>query len=225
MNKKRLWIIGLSCVLLLGAVIQIHALVNTAGLPLEGVVIVVDPGHGGKDEGAQKDNVKEAQINLAISQNLKKELEKQGANVILTRDGAYDLASEGARNRKKEDMKKRADIINEDRVDLFLSIHLNAYPNVAVHGGQVFYQKNDAAGKAFADIIQKRLNDFNQTDKKSKIGDYYILNETVHPGILVECGFLSNDKDRSNLSNASYQQEIAKLLCEGVCEYLEVLTI
>lgn len=223
MNKKSWWIIGAICAFII-CVVQIHALVKTESLPLDGVVIVVDPGHGGKDEGAQKENVKEAQINLAISQKLKKELETQGATVHLTRDGAYDLASEGAKNRKKEDMKKRADMINDNRVDLFLSIHLNAYPNVAIHGGQVFYQKDNTAGKAFADIIQKRMNELNQTDKKTKIGDYYILNETKHPGVLVECGFLSNDKDRSNLIDTSYQQKIAELLCEGVCEYLEVLT-
>ena len=224
MNKKRWWIIALSCILLCGAVIQIHALVKSESLPLDGVVIVVDPGHGGKDEGAQKENVKEAKINLAISLKLKGELEKQGATVVLTRDGAYDLASEGARNRKKEDMKKRVDIINEERVDLFLSIHLNANPNVAIHGGQVFYQKNNEAAKAFADIIQKRMNDLNQTDKKSKTGDYYILNETKHSGILVECGFLSNDNDRNQLNTDAYQQKIAKLLSDGVCEYLEVLS-
>lgn len=225
MKRKQWIIIAVSCLLLIGAAVQINALVKSDSKPLDGVVIVVDPGHGGKDEGAQKEGVKEAQINLAIAKEVKEELEAQGASVILTRDGAYDLASEGARNRKKEDMKKRADIINADRVDLFLSIHLNAFPNVAIHGAQVFYQKDDEAGKAFADIIQRRLNEFNQTDKKSKTGDYYILNETNHPGILVECGFLSNAADREHLTDASYQQEIAKLLSEGVCEYLEVLSL
>ena len=182
MKRKQWIIIAVSCLLLIGAAVQINALV-------------------------------------------KEELKAQGASVILTRDGAYDLASEGTRNRKKEDMKKRADIINADRVDLFLSIHLNAFPNVEIHGAQVFYQKDDEAGKAFADIIQRRLNEFNQTDKKSKTGDYYILNETNHPGILVECGFLSNAADREHLTDASYQQEIAKLLRDGVCEYLEVLSL
>ena len=75
-----------------------------------------------------------------------------------------------------------------------------------------------------ADIIQKRMNDLNQTDKKSKTGDYYILNETKHSGILVECGFLSNDNDRNQLNTDAYQQKIAKLLSDGVCEYLEVLS-
>lgn len=225
MKRKQWIIIAVSCLLLIGAAVQINALVKSDSKPLDGVVIVVDPGHGGKDEGAQKEGVKEAQINLAIAKEVKEELEAQGASVILTRDGAYDLASEGTRNRKKEDMKKRADIINADRVDLFLSIHLNAFPNVEIHGAQVFYQKDDEAGKAFADIIQRRLNEFNQTDKKSKTGDYYILNETNHPGILVECGFLSNAADREHLTDASYQQEIAKLLRDGVCEYLEVLSL
>ena len=225
MKKKYYWIIAVSCAFLFGAVIQIHALVQTKSLPLDGVVIVVDAGHGGKDEGAQKEGVKEAQINLAISKQLKRELETKGASVLLTRDGAYDLASEGTSNRKKEDMKKRAYIINAKQVDLFISIHLNAYPNVAIHGGQVFYQKQSDTSKNFADMIQKRMNVLNQTDKHTKPGDYYILNETKPMGVLVECGFLSNTNDRSQLMQPSYQQAIAKLLTESVCEYLEVLSI
>ncbi len=224
--KYRRWsIIGIICIVLLAALMSIHAWAQPAGLPLDGVSIVVDPGHGGKDEGAQKEKVKEAQINLSISQKLKSELEKLGANVTLTRDGAYDLASEGAQNRKREDMKKRAAMINEDRIDLFISVHLNAYPNVSIHGAQVFYRKKDEASKAFADIIQKRMNTFTQVEKKSKTGDYYILNETTPPGVLVECGFLSNENDRLNLTKDAYQQELAKVLSESVAEYLNVLSL
>lgn len=225
MKRKYWWLIPLSGAFLFAAVIQIQALVQTKSLPLDGVVIVVDAGHGGKDEGAQKEGVKEAQINLAISKQLKSNLETKGASVILTRDGAYDLASEGASNRKKEDMKKRADIINAKQVDLFISVHLNAYPNVAIHGAQVFYQKQSDASESFANMIQKRMNELNQTDKHTKPGDYYILNETKPMGVLVECGFLSNANDRAQLSDAAYQKKIAQLLSDSVCEYLEVLVI
>ena len=221
MKKKYYWIIAVSCAFLFGAVIQIHALVQTKSLPLDGVVIVVDAGHGGKDEGAQKEGVKEAQINLAISKQLKRELETKGASVLLTRDGAYDLASEGTSNRKKEDMKKRADIINAKQVDLFISIHLNAYPNVAIHGGQVFYQKQSDTSKNFADMIQKRMNVLNQTDKHTKPGDYYILNETKPMGVLVECGFLSNPDEEARLSTWEYQQQVAFTIFGGVMEYID----
>ena len=57
-------------------------------------------------------------------------LEEAGAKVTLTRDGAYDLASDGVKNRKRDDMKKRVNLIQDKQIDLFISIHLNAYPDV-----------------------------------------------------------------------------------------------
>jgi len=193
--------------------------------PLDGVAIVVDPGHGGKDDGARNQDAKEQEINLAISLKLKAELEKQGATVVLTRDGAYDLASEGATNRKREDMKKRAALINQEPTDLFISVHLNAYPNVSIRGAHAFYRKDDEASKAFAQIVQKHLNALTQNEKSSKVGDYYILNETNRTGVLVECGFLSNEADRNLLMQETYQQKLAEELTNSVMEYLEVLSI
>ena len=70
--------------------------------------------HGGKDDGARSNEAKEQEINLKIAQKLKKLLEEGGAHVTMTRDGAYDLASEGASNRKREDMKKRTDQSGQD---------------------------------------------------------------------------------------------------------------
>ena len=92
----------------------------------------------GKDDGARSNEAKEQEINLKIAQKLKKLLEEGGAHVTMTRDGAYDLASEGASNRKREDMKKRIELINQDKTDLFISIHLNSYPNTSVKGAQAF---------------------------------------------------------------------------------------
>ena len=140
--------------------------------------------------------------------------------MTMTRDGSYDLASEGAMNRKREDMKKRVAMINEEPSDLFISIHLNAYPNVAIHGGQVFYQKQSDTSKNFADMIQKRMNVLNQTDKHTKPGDYYILNETKPMGVLVECGFLSNAEDEALLLNNDYRDKIAAAIADGALRYL-----
>ncbi len=191
--------------------------------PLSGVTIVVDPGHGGKDAGAMRGDVNEQEINLNISLKLRTMLEENGATVILTRDGAYDLASEGADNRKREDMKKRVEIINGDTPDLFISIHLNAYPNPSVKGAQAFYQKDNHASKYLASIIQGRLQKLTGTKMVEKSGDYYILNNSTKPGILVECGFISNADDLGNLKQDSYQEKIAIHLLDGVLEFFEVL--
>lgn len=225
MKKNWRWIIACLCFLALAMVWKVHAESKSQALPLSGVTIVVDPGHGGKDDGASGGELKEQEINLAIALKLRSELEKAGATVTMTRDGSYDLASDGATNRKREDMKKRVAIINEEPSDLFISIHLNTYPNVGIHGAQAFYQKGDEASAQLAEIIQRRFNDLTQSEKKSKTGDYFILNETNRPGVLVECGFLSNANDREALAQDSYQQKLAQLLRESIEEYFMILTL
>lgn len=191
---------------------------------LSGVSIILDPGHGGKDDGARAGNVKEQEINLKIAKKLETLLKNNGASVTLTRTGAYDLASANATNRKREDMKKRMEIINADQTDLFLSIHLNAYPNTSVKGAQAFYEKDNEVSKVFADIIQKNFKKLTGTNMTSKTGDYYILNNAKKIGSLVECGFLSNDEDRSKLVTEEYQQDIAESLCNSIVEYFSFLS-
>lgn len=202
-----------------------HVYASKEDKVLSGVNIVLDPGHGGKDDGARSEGVKEQEINLAISLKLKTALETQGASVTLTRDGAYDLASDGAANRKREDMKKRVGIINEEPNDMFISVHLNSYPNAAIHGAQAFYKKDDQASKALADVIQKHFNALTKEDKVSKAGDYYILNNSERPGVLVECGFISNQAERTKLIDSSYQEQLADSLCQSILEYLDVLSL
>ena len=193
-------------------------------VPLQGVSIVLDAGHGGKDDGAQSGDIKEQAINLNITLYLKELLENAGAKVILTRDGDYDLADDSATNRKREDMKKRMELINAEDVDLFLSIHLNAYPNPSVKGAQAFYEKNNEVSKVFADIVQKYLKELTKTNMTSKVGDYYILNNANKVGALVECGFLSNAEDKAKLVQADYQKQIAQSLFNAIREYFDILS-
>lgn len=225
MKKQRWWVFGVMILLALCLALKVQADTKESAGPLGGVVLLIDAGHGGKDNGAMVEGVMEQEINLAISLKLKTALETQGATVVLTRDGAYDLASDGATNRKREDMKKRVDMINEEPTDLFISVHLNSYPNVAVHGAHAFYQKDHEASKAFAQIIQKHFNALTNDEKESKVGDYYILNNSMRPGILVECGFLSNQEERNKLIDPRYQEQLADAMCQSVLEYLDVLSL
>ena len=80
---------------------------------LIGKVIILDCGHGGKDKGTSAEDVYESDINLSIVLKLKEELIKQGVNVILTRDGDYDLSTPNASRRKKSDFDNRINLINE----------------------------------------------------------------------------------------------------------------
>ena len=184
-------------------------------------IIYIDAGHGGKDNGACVDNVLEDSINLAISNYLLEELMNAGAYVLASRTNDYDLASMYQKNRKREDLNNRVKYINNSKPDIFISIHLNTYPSNSVSGGQTFYQNNDKS-KALAETIQNNLNKINKKDKKSKKGDYFILNNSKPVGVLVECGFLSNNDEREKLTSEKYQRQIARIIKVGIVDYFNL---
>ena len=135
----------------------------------------------------------------------------------------YDLASDTAIHRKKEDMRNRIKRINQSETDVFLSIHLNAYTSAQVHGVQVFYQKQNADSETLATIISKQMEEISTHVMKVKIGDYYILNETKPIGVLIECGFLSNPTDRKQLIDETYQQKIAIQITAALENYFQIV--
>lgn len=223
--------------LILGAVLivpgyrDISAMVSQiANMP----VIVIDPGHGGIDGGAQsRDGKSEKDINLSISKQLKKQLEEEGITVVLTRNkdqGLYDESRNGAiRSLKTQDMRARKSIIDKSDADLVLSIHLNSFTqDNSVKGAQVFYpqfgnEKMVKKSKKAAEIIQKNLNKEINTEKpRTALGksDVLLLREAKIPTVIVECGFLSNAEDAENLWKESYQKRIVKVLNKSICSHL-----
>ena len=100
-----------------------YMMVNSYSNKLHGKIIYIDPGHGGIDDGASKDNVKEDDINLEISYELKAKLENMGATVYMTRYDDYDLSNNGVIYRKKSDLYNRAKMINDSSADIYISIH------------------------------------------------------------------------------------------------------
>ncbi len=144
--KKMKW--GALLVCLLAVTMSIQVFSAQSVMPLAGKTILVDSGHGGKDDGAQRGEVKEDAINLAIAMEVRKQLIEQGANVLMTREDDRDLAEEDSENRKRDDMKKRVEFIECGFCDMFVSIHLNAYPDSSVRGAQVFYQPEQHAERA-----------------------------------------------------------------------------
>lgn len=220
--KKKLLIFGFVIVVVFVS-LHLHVMAKRAQKSLQGITIVLDAGHGGKDNGAMVEGINEQDINLSIVEKTKAELEKKGAVVVLTRDGSYDLASPNATNRKREDMKKRMDMINQEKIDLFISVHLNSYPNTNVQGAQVFYQKGNPVSETLAKLIQNRFKKETDSKMSVKTGDYYLLNNTHKIGALVECGFLSNSHDRELLIQDQYQSKIASILCEGIEDFFKLL--
>lgn len=209
--------------LLIIAILLLSALfINTkvsALMPLNGIIIVIDPGHGGKDPGTINNKVYEKDINLAISKALEIELSKVGATVILTRDDDYDLSEPNARWRKKSDFDNRIKLINNSKASLYLSIHLNYLTNKSYYGPQVFY--NNEENQNIATIIQNTLNSsLNSNRSIKKIpSKTYMYDKLNIPGVLIECGFLSNNNELENLIKEDYQQKIASLIKEAIIKY------
>ena len=209
--------------ILILAILLLSALfINTkvnALMPLSGKIIVIDPGHGGKDPGTISDTVYEKDINLAISKALEIELAKVGATVILTRDDDYDLSEPNARWRKKSDFDNRINLINNSKADLYLSIHLNYLTNSAYKGPQVFYE--DEKNMNLASIIQETLNTNLNTDRGIKPipNKTYMYDKLTIPGALIECGFLSNYEEKNKLITEEYQQKLASLIKDAIIKY------
>ena len=224
-KNKLMLIASLSAVL--AAIVVIRALsraVTVMGsVNLNGMTIVVDAGHGGKDPGARSAAIDEDEINLKTAQKLKVLLEGAGAEVIMIRESDVDLAPEGTSHVKREDLKKRVEIMNQPQVTLFISIHCNISLDSRVQGSDVYYQKDNPASYQLAQAIQGRLKAVTHSRLKPKTGDIYILKQTQTLGILAEIGFLSNQEDLARLQKEEYLEEIAYALFQGIDEFMKIL--
>ena len=135
---------------------------RTAGqwsLPLSGTIIVLDPGHGGADGGAvSKDGLVEKNVTLTISLYLRDFLQEAGAIVYMTRETDKDLADEDNHtSRKRQDLMRRAQFVQEVNPDLLLTIHLNSIASPRWRGAQTFYYPNHEDNKELAMLIQDQL--------------------------------------------------------------------
>lgn len=213
-------LIKLTLLLLLFLIIIISIFnVNASNLtfPLLGKTIYLDAGHGGVDNGATVNNVHEKDLNLQIVYKLKETLTSAGATVLLTRKDDNDISSHNALYRKKSDFDNRIKLINNSNADLYISIHQNIYQNKKYSGPQVFYVKDN---QKLAEIIQNTLNKYLNTKRKVKtINNTYMYKLLKKKGILIECGFISNDNERYKLKTEEYQLKLSKIITEGIITY------
>ncbi len=190
-------------------------------------VVVIDAGHGGKDPGKVGVNdALEKDINLQIALRLKRLLEQNDVEVVLTREEDKDLASEQATSRKNEDLRARAALISKAEPVVMVSIHQNSYPEEDVDGAQVFYYSGSESGKRFGTMVQNSLkseiNDGNHRVAKAN-KEYYLLKKAMCPAVIVECGFLSNPTEASLLVTEEYQEKLAFAIHLGIMEYINTV--
>ena len=154
---------------------------------------------------------------------LKKELEKQGILVVMTREGEDDLSDPGAVNAKVQDLQRRVQLIHEKKPDCVISIHQNSYPDAAVKGAQVFYYTDSKEGEKLALCMQAALvAGLDPANHRKAKGNktYYMLKKTDAVLVICECGFLSNPEEEALLNTKEYQKKVADALCDGVLTYL-----
>jgi N-acetylmuramoyl-L-alanine amidase len=230
LSKKRFGII--STILLISLFVFVFQVasskqtVQTVSLPVSNKVIVLDAGHGKPDEGAQSSNgTTEAETNLKITLKVQSLLEQSGATVVLTRsdeNAIYDLDKTTLRQKKISDIHNRVKIGNESSADIFVSIHLNKISQQQYYGWQCFYKQNDEKSTALAKSLQENLNDSIQKENKRvsmKLDNVYIIKHVEIPISIVECGFLSNPEEETQLLSDDYQNRLAWGIYNGIMDY------
>lgn len=187
-------------------------------------VIVIDAGHGGADPGMVGiGGLEEKGINLDVSMKLKESLENQGFTVVMTRTEDQGLYQEGTRNKKVQDMQKRIEIMEKAKPLLAVSIHQNSYTEESVKGPQVFYYESSAEGQKLAVSIQNALNtelSVERPRKEKGNTSYFLLKKSPCVLNIVECGFLTNEKEAKLLQTEEYQQKIVEAVTKGIVQYM-----
>ncbi|MDI6601007.1 MAG: N-acetylmuramoyl-L-alanine amidase [Thermoanaerobacteraceae bacterium] len=194
---------------------------TTFSLPTTSRIIVIDPGHGGWDPGKTAGGTKESEINLKIAFKLKRLIEESGGKAILTRGDNYALGST-----KSSDMRERMEIARKHNADIFVSVHLNSFPQSKYFGAQTFYYSSSKNGKILAEAIQEQLIKILDRGNKRQAAtsdNYYVLKNTYMPAVIVECGFMSNPEEYKLLLDDGYQEKIAWAIYLGINKYFETM--
>lgn len=193
------------------------------------LTVVLDAGHGGEDGGAESaSGILEKDINLAITLRLRDLLEANGISVVLTRSTdvlLYDRNVDYHGRKKALDLAARRKIGEETENCIFVSIHMNSFPQTQYHGLQVWYSPNHADSVILAETVQElaqsQLQPENDRRIKPATSSIYLLHHLTVPAILVECGFLSNPQEAEMLATPEYQDQLAFLLFLSLTEGMQ----
>ena len=220
--KTILIFLGIMIVSVIGSIGVVRAVDKKSPKPL--YTIVIDSGHGGRDNGCSgKNGSVESEINLNISRKLKTYLETLGIRIVMTRSDGNGLYKADAENYKLSDMEKRIEIINNAKPDMVISIHQNSFADSSQRGAQAFYREGDDLSMEFATSIQSQLlSQLPSARMEANDGDYYILNECTVPAVIVECGYLTNGEEELLLMNEEYQSKVAYAIMCGVVKYFDL---
>ncbi|MGG3470245.1 N-acetylmuramoyl-L-alanine amidase [Neobacillus pocheonensis] len=182
---------------------------NSKG-PLQGKTIVLDPGHGGKDDGTTSIvGTHEKSLTLPTAEAVKQKLENAGANVIMTRtDDTY------------VPLQQRADISNQNHADAFISFHYNWSSDPSVNGITDFYYQQSGNPLA-SDIINEVVQATGLNNDGTRFDNLSVLRSNSQPSTLIELGFLSNSNDDSVVESSAYSDKVAQGVYQGLLDYFQ----
>ncbi len=177
--------------------------------------VVLDPGHGGSDTGAIRENINEKDINLPIAKMVRDILVKQKVDVHMTMD-----------TDKTVSLARRVEFANEINPDVYVSIHANSSLNDAIVGIETHWYREesyDLAKKVHNSFTQdKNVKKWETKDRGLFKSQFYVINHTKMPAILLETGFMSNSNELHGLIDKKRQQEMAQSIADGIMDYLKM---
>ncbi|HJM65493.1 MAG: N-acetylmuramoyl-L-alanine amidase [Roseibacillus sp.] len=169
--------------------------------------VVIDPGHGGHDRGGWSGKVYEKHLALDTALRLERYLQASGYQVTMTRKSDTFIS-----------LPRRAAIGNRYRSSILVSLHYNHTWRRSVSGLETFYYR--AESKPLAEAIQQgMLRRVKASNRGVKFGRYHVLRASRNPAVLVECGFVSNTRERSRMKKGTYRDAVARGIAEGIANY------
>lgn len=188
---------------------------ETAVLGNTTATLVIDPGHGGIDGGAVSESgVKESDINLAISDKMACLADFLGVRYVKTVE-ADAVSGESAGYSEHENLVSRAKLVNSTENAVLISVHQNEYPNELVKGAEVMYADTDGSrnlAESMQSLLVSQLDPENRRVFRPAPQELLLTRSINCPGVLVECGFLSNPSEAEKLASWDYQMKIAAIL-------------
>ena len=199
-------------------------------------LVVIDPGHGGKDSGTTKTGMVEKELTLDVARRVERLLQDRGLATLLTRADDTFVSLPG-----------RVQAANEQAECVFVSIHFDEATRSAAAGVETYYaarksslpervaswlpflqraslEPADVESQSLASFIQEALVARTQAvNRGTRPEQFFVITNVRHPAVLIEGGFLTNKDDVNKLTNGDYREQIAAAISDGVLRYRENL--
>ncbi len=196
---------------------QIRAAMQTSILPSirprpPSGCVVIDAGHGGKDPGATSClGFYEKTVNLAVARKVTYLLQQKGFKAVMTRDGDTFI-----------ELEERAAVANRCDADLFVSMHADSSPSSSTRGFTIYVSRSASwSSRQAAGAIAKSLAKTGLDNRGTQSADYRVLVQTRGPAVLIELGYLSNQREAELLRDSSFQNRLAQAIADGISDFLD----